>query len=1056
MQTKTSFHHVFSHELYHRISQVRSSGNGAIHKAFTEKLEGLVDSKELLERAVFKTMADNNLSIEEAREEVHAEIFSSVVGQKEFYTSLAEGFTGSRAAGFLINRLVSNVISLNNISSKKFLAGGSPAFTFEGNTLIASENMKDIHYLVADMIGGESFVANGKGVSAHFGAKGIAAEDTKMFTPILGWRSVNELKGYLAKPAGWLQGAWKKIFPKGTKSYRDVMTSIEKILTSSLGWLKEHMPQGVFADLMADPKSTELASKVAHLGALNAAKAHSTVVMKHKDIFKNKTDAQLEKIHDDFVRGEINVTTKEGRLKAKRLGYSDEMIELFGEYKKISDDIHEKLLAIYPDLPKSATHYGQSIKWKKEDGTLLDDSFAAAVYPEASKLTGSKHFIHKKQKGSTKQIREAGKMKYKTINPHQMFLEYVNDASRVIALDEMITGGIRSNRARMYNDPLLAAKDGFKLVEDPAFENKEDVTTAEFRVKVAGRYLEGEKGGSTFLTREAAEKAAAALDEDFTIEETRSEPKTENISYVVQYQDEDGIWITTKRFPTERGASDVLNYFENKYPDRTYQIKKEEGYRLYFHKDLARMTRTLMKRDVLRGGSLFGLSGETAMDVKNQLTSVEFAFSMFHAFTISQELLAANSSWAFQRYKGQGAKKKLSGYRFGKGIQDATELSAMVKAIMQSPDLANDKAVQKKAKELLGTDSVDLLEMIDTYYMVGGLMKGQDPDLRSNIHNLAEMKYTKAPKEMKIKGAEAVFTSHWPSLTQMKTSMKEAHDEAVARLPDSPMRAMFQTVKFGALEGTTAWLMEQAIPKVKLSIWMKEYTLQLDRYKNEIADGTKTKHQIAHDTMKFVEDRFGEVNWKNQWMNPSYKTALQFMFRSFTWFTGSWKALTKAGVDIGKLGWFTVKDIGQAEDKKVKYQLTSKGMWGINAVIAHVLVSGLITAMYSIGAGVEGEVPDEEEVPLITKLLFPRIDNEDPTARISIPSYVTEAYKIFHHIGLMGTHAEPTKLISGRFNSILGNFHEVFQGEDFRGVSIVNEEDNLLVRNFDRFLHYLS
>jgi hypothetical protein len=209
--------------------------------------------------------------------------------------------------------------------------------------------------------------------------------------------------------------------------------------------------------------------------------------------------------------------------------------------------------------------------------------------------------------------------------------------------------------------------------------------------------------------------------------------------------------------------------------------------------------------------------------------------------------------------------------------------------------------------------------------------------------------------------------------------------------------------------------------------------------------------------MKFVEDRFGEVNWKNMWMQPTVKTSLQFLFRSFTWMLGSWKALSKAGMDIGKLGWFKVKDLGAKEEDKRNYELTEKGMWGISAVIVHMMtVQATMLVYYGVAAATGGEVPDEEDTPFLTKLLFPRIDPEDPSQRVSIPSYVTELYKIMRHLGFIGSEAEYLKLVSGRTNSLISQTLEAAQNSDWQGVRVREKDDSYIKQTMDTVMHVVG
>jgi hypothetical protein len=262
--------------------------------------------------------------------------------------------------------------------------------------------------------------------------------------------------------------------------------------------------------------------------------------------------------------------------------------------------------------------------------------------------------------------------------------------------------------------------------------------------------------------------------------------------------------------------------------------------------------------------------------------------------------------------------------------------------------------------------------------------------------------------------------------------MQGVWEAQIKEHPDHPLTAAFKTGKFAMMEGTTAWLMEQGIPRIKMAMWAKEYTLELDQQKDAIESGDTNKEFIARNTMKFIEDRFGEVNWMNTWMNPTYKTALQFAFRSFTWF--------------GKLGWFKLK--GE------EYQLTSRGLWAMNAIVAHLMAAGLIYTMFgfaSLMAG--GATDDDEEIPLLTKLLFPRVDPLNPEKRVSIPSYVTEWYKLLRHLGIIGTHMELHKLISGRFNSLLGKSIDIYTNQDFRGVAIRNDADGFVGQLFDSLMH---
>jgi hypothetical protein len=484
--------------------------------------------------------------------------------------------------------------------------------------------------------------------------------------------------------------------------------------------------------------------------------------------------------------------------------------------------------------------------------------------------------------------------------------------------------------------------------------------------------------------------------------------------------------------------------------------------RLYFKKDLARMLNVVLAPDKIRSSAL----GEKVMNVKNQMTSMQFALSMFHAMTISQELTASTAAWNVQRGTLGGmrmsGKDKLTGYNTIKAGKEAMEISSLFKAILADPTLSGNEAFQKKADELLGTHDANLLDVLHQYFNNGGLFGHQDTSLQSGVRSFGEMKYGKGSDKAELdENGNLVINKKTLSPKEMVDSLQKVWDSQMKESDGNWLKAGFNTARFAGLEAGTQWLMEDAIPKVKFALFAREYTLKLDKARLEGkldmgGDEGLMRQEIARDTMKFIEDRFGEVNWKNMWMDKSYKSALQFVFRSFTWFTGSWKALGKAGIDLGKLGWFTVKDIGAKEGEKVNYQLTEKGWWGMNALITHFMTAALVNAAYTAMSTVTpgDEVETGDEVPLLTKWMFPRVDKFDPSKRVAIPSYITELYKIMADLGAVGgTGMHLSKLISGRFNSMLSVALELADNENYRGVTIHNTDDSLPKQAFDMAKH---
>jgi hypothetical protein len=595
-----------------------------------------------------------------------------------------------------------------------------------------------------------------------------------------------------------------------------------------------------------------------------------------------------------------------------------------------------------------------------------------------------------------------------------------------------------------------------------------------FYVEIDGNIYEEDDQMLLFTTQEEAEVAAQKIKESWaskgvtvttSVGDMQNTKKVQTAYYVIDQVDAEGNKTRAEgTFKSKDAAEEFAAKLNAQAQDSlSFSVSpvlssKEESSQIaqvYFLKDTAKLINLLLAKDPLRNGKFAGVSGNRWMDLKNMQTSIEFAFSLFHAMTIAQEASASYASWHNLTNKGKTGlgNRLVAGFNPNAMMKESREIAAILESSLSDKDVASNEKTHKRLAELLRTDDANAMELIQQYYLVGGLL-GQDQSLRHHVHDLGHgMRYTKQPDVVKIINGEPVYfpaTDVVKGLPGMiKESFASVHQEALAKEPNKKIKAMFQVAKFGALESSTAWLMEYSIPRIKMSMWAREYTLGLERNKAKIDAGVITKEKIAHDAMLFIEDRFGEVNWQNNWLKPWMKTALQFLFRSFTWFTGSYKAYSKAGIDYAKLGWFKIK--GE------EYELTEHGWWAVNAFIAHVLTGGIVTLGYMAAVGLSGEeVPDDEDTPWLTKLLFPRVDRFDPESRVTIPSYVTEAYKIMRHTGNIGNEPDLLKLVTGRFNSLIGRSWEaLITGEDWRGVSITNDEDMAVVRASQSIAHIL-
>ena len=1020
---KVSFARMFAHELFHHVVRKALPEE---YKAFTDAMDKFVKDKEL-----FKNYGS---------EEVYANVFEETVTSKAFYESLSETAFGNGLASKIISRLIQNTYKLS-----ESLRSDRP-FSYESNVLIDRADMDSVHALIGDLLG-------------------KAYKSTRYNTDMSNEMFWTDIKEHINNGKGFASDKLNQAFPEKTR--KGIFESIGKLADNALQWIKEKKPKGIFADFMSDPEQIRLASKVMHGLEYETAKAYHGVVAKHADAWKGMNNEQLEGLHDKIVRGNVNVLTSEGELRAKSLGLTNGQITCLKEYKRVSDELHGKLSEIYPDLMKRESHYGQSIRWFKKKGTILDDSFDWAVNPEFSKLEGSKHYLKEKDENrTTREIAEQHELEYNTVNPHDLFIQYVREANKLLKLNEMVKEGQEIDAIRTFTNDFAAVKEGYVPISDNSSKVFQKLNPATgFKILTGDGYYEREGHEVVYNSEKDAHADMKRYGLEGDVEAIKPEKDNKSTHWsvmkMVSTKGEDGKPHTEKSEIRSFGfdkENEALAFAEKQPKDSgvSYKLERVEAKndnaiasRMYFKPDLARMINVVLAPDRLRNGSFFGVTGRDVMNVKNTFSTIEFAGSLFHAMTIGQETVASTSGWAAQRYGKYNVAgtnnlgKKVSGYNPVKAVKDAKDMDAIFKAILSNEDLAKNTAIQKKMDELLGTHNADVLDVLRQFFNAGGIMH-MDESLKGGIHEHA-FKYTKGNNDVSINGDNLFIGKQKISVDEMKQSIKEAWEKELA--DNGKLKGTLNASAFTVLKPMTQWLMEDGIPKIKMAAFAREYTLKVDKNTEKIKTGEVTKEELARDTMKFIDDRFGEVNWKNMWMDPSIKTGLQFAFRSFTWFTGSWKALGKAGADIARAGFVTAKG--------GKFELTEKGLWGINAMLAHALTAGLITAAYQLFNTATGtqETPTDEDTPTLTKALFPRIDPYDPSKRVSIPSYVTEGYKIMSHVGFTGNKAEPSKLVSGRFNSILGKGLEIWNNEDFRGVTIHNRDDSYTKQAMDMAVH---
>ncbi len=967
---------------------------------------------------------------QELEEEIFAEMFSFAFNTKDFWENMSNTPAGVSLAQRLIKGFLDIINKALAFFNKNIKQLDNGIFGIKG--LVAHDNWFD------DIITGEA-PPEGKTFTDVYGKMPVSGVFSLMYD-LMGAAldsntlnntsfkaeqidnskmlpTIEEIKNHIANHA-----TYKKIFPNEINSYKDVMTAIENLLSNLKTWIVKNMPAGVFTHVGASEPVKKIVFSVAHGGMLEAQKAYLEAVEPHAKVFDKMTTLEMEAFVDDVTKNGLENVTPEQK-------------EALLAMQKVADETFAKLKKYFPYLQQRENHFGLSIKWLNKDRTLFEDEFEWEAY--GSKLEGNKRFMKEKSDLSIAEIREKYNLDYETIHPQKLFLRYIKDAHYLMNFQEQMKDARKEDIARYFTDQKEAMEAGYVPVNDNALKVFQRMGFSDgYKIKLSdGTYYSQNETPVYFSSEYEANKIAEAISGAYeTVEVEKFTPdKLVKVAYFDIYTTVDDKEIFVSSAKTQKEAERIAK----KNPD--YFIKERIASQqdsviaqMYFKPDMAKMINSLLSYDGFKNFKAFGVSGAQVMDLKNIATSMELSFSMFHAFTIGQESISSYAAWQQGLKKmGIGSGVGISSYNPTKVVTESKKIVTLMKDALKQ---GNTKEILARAEALLGIKNPDVLDIMTQYYKAGGQL-GRDSDLRGSGADVGHVDYSSIP---------AFFESFKETFDKEAREFKQKNPNSKIKFGASISWDMF---KYTA-HASSAWLMEEGIPKMKMAQFAREYSLKLEQHKEEIAAGIKTKEQIAIDIILFIEDRFGEVNWKNKWLDATYKTSLQFAFRSFTWIAGTYVALGKTMPEYAKLGWFKLK--GE------EYHLTEKGLWGIHVLGAHIFTAALLSSVYTLGAALSGdEQKTDEDTPWLTRMLFPRIDPYDNTRRLSVPSYVTEFYKIATHLGYGGNPVEVTKLISGRFNSLLSKGVELAKNEDFRGTLIRNPKDSIVGQTADVIQHII-
>lgn len=410
----------------------------------------------------------------------------------------------------------------------------------------------------------------------------------------------------------------------------------------------------------------------------------------------------------------------------------------------------------------------------------------------------------------------------------------------------------------------------------------------------------------------------------------------------------------------------------------------------------ARLLENHLSRDYIRESQI----GRGIVGAKNLMTMVELGFSAFHA--------------AFEGIESVGS-------QIGLGLRELGNLGIR----------GNPKYLLEGSKKILSSPAApyttarlggNAIKYIKNPVEFVKTLRGQSflksfPDAENLIRDIF------------IGGGQIHMNENYR--TQWYQSMKDSWKEgnyigaAVFRSP------------IAATEKLMLPLFDKYIPRLKMGTFLQEYSTALVENESLLNSGKITRPELARKTWDFVEDRFGEMNFDNLFWKNTFKTASQVMFRSISWKVGNLRA------SLGAVPQQLISG-GKSLGRKEVPQLSPKMAWLSGMTLTTVAMAAIISKSKT------GKYPwewakDDPESNLVKEVVFPRISKDDPTKRISTPTYWKDMFHLQH---------DPKGYISSSLSTFVRDSVDVWNNKDFQGQWVYNPNDPLTKETLDVIKHF--
>jgi hypothetical protein len=439
----------------------------------------------------------------------------------------------------------------------------------------------------------------------------------------------------------------------------------------------------------------------------------------------------------------------------------------------------------------------------------------------------------------------------------------------------------------------------------------------------------------------------------------------------------------------------------------------------------------MLSRDLIRANA----AGRSLMWVKNASTALELGLSPFHAVFETIEAASSQLALGLQRSYNLGFRRgDLAA--LGKGIMEiatspvapitlAREGAAIPAYVEARVRLAKIGITQFGSPQIGGqqpggiADAIPHFREVRKQAAIRRLLK-QYPDLDQLVDDMFTGGLIIGQhRDYQVRAFGKTAAEAWTAGNHLGAILR-----AGMSLPQTMMKPLFQ------------WY----IPNLKYSLFLKSMSEQAAEHAAELEDGSLTRAALARRVADSVENRFGELNFDNLFLDRTVKTALQFAFRSVTYKLGTAREMGgAAGGQTAEVAYDSAyRETSEAPGKLPR--LDPRASWFLSLMLTTVAMGSIASKLLSGKYPWEFVEDDKKEGGgdlrhLWLETVHPRTgdtDSRKKPVRIGLPTY----WKDVEHVS-----SSPSQYVLSSLSSTLSKGLDLAENRDYFGNYVYNPND---------------